>query len=55
MADGGEAGEGRRRAFGDKFGFMDEADVDLLQLDPLSELVGFARQPVCIPLENTEG
>ncbi len=41
MADGGEAGKGRRRVFGDKFGFFDEADIDLPQLEPLSELVDF--------------
>ncbi len=55
MADGGEAGEGRRRVFGDKFGFLDEADIDLLQLEPLPELVDFGRQSVCIPLEDAEG
>ncbi len=53
--DGGETGEGRRRVFGDKFGFLDEADVDLLQLEPLPELVDFGRQPVCISLEDAEG
>ncbi len=55
MADGGEAGEGWRRVFGGKFGFLDEADIDLLQLEPLSELVDFGRQSVCIPLEGVEG
>ncbi len=46
--------ESRRWVFGDKFGFSDEADVDLLQLEPLSELVDFGRQSVCIPLEDAE-
>ncbi len=34
---------------------MDQTDVDLLQLKPLPELVGFARKPVCIALEDAEG
>ncbi len=53
-ADGGEAGEGWRRVFGDKVGFLGEADIDPLQLEPLSELVDFGRQPVSIPLEDAE-
>ncbi len=55
MAGSGEAGEGRRRVFGVKFGFLDEADIDLLQLKLLSELVDFGRKPVCIPLKDAVG
>ncbi len=55
MAGGGEAGESRFRVFGVKFGFLDEVDIDLLQLKPMSELVDFGRKPVCIPWEDVEG
>ncbi len=55
LADGGEAGEGRRRVFGRKLRFLDQTDVDLLQMKPLSELVDFGRKPICIPLEEAEG
>ncbi len=55
LTDGGEAGEGRRRVFGSKLRFLDQADGDLLQLKPLPELVDFGRKPVCIPLEDAEG
>ncbi len=53
--DGGEAGAGRCRVLGNRFGFLDEADIDLLQLEPLSEVVGFGREPLCIPLEDAKG
>ncbi len=55
MADGGEAREGRRRVFGDKFRFLVKAYINLLQLKPLSEVMDFGRKPVCIPLEDAEG
>ncbi len=55
MTDGGEAREGRYRVFGIEFRFLDQADVDLLQLKPLPELVDFGRKPVCILLEDAEG
>ncbi len=41
--------EGRRRVFGD------QADINLLQLKPLSELMDFGRQSACIPLEDAVG
>ncbi len=53
--DRGEAGEGRCRVFGSKLRFLDQTDVNLLQLKPLPELVDFGRKPVCIPLEDAEG
>ncbi len=53
--DGGKAGEGGRWFFSDKFCFLNKANIDLLQLWPLSELVSFGRMPVCIPLEDAEG
>ncbi len=54
MADGGEAREGRCRIFAVELRFLDQTDVDLLQLKPLPELVDFGRKPVCIPLEDAE-
>ncbi len=52
MADGGEAGEGQRRAFGNKLRLLDPTDFELLHLKPWPELVDFGRKPVCIPLED---
>ncbi len=53
--DGAEAREGRCRVFGSKLLFLDQTDVDFLQLEPLPGLVNFGRKPVCIPLEDAEG
>ncbi len=55
MEDGGKAGEGRCQALRDSLFILDKADINLLQLKPLSELVDFGRKPVCIPLEDAEG
>ncbi len=41
--------------FRERFCFLDKANINLLQLKPLSELVDFGRKPVCIPLEDVEG
>ncbi len=45
----------RCRVFGSKLHFLDQTDVDLIQLKPLLELVGFGKKPICIPLEDAEG
>ncbi len=39
LADGGDAQEGRCRVFGVELRFLDQTDVNLLQLKPLPELV----------------
>ncbi len=55
MADGGEAREGQCRVFGVELLFLDQTDVNLLQLKPLPELVDSGGKPVGIPLEDAEG
>ncbi len=53
--DGGEAREGRCRIVGVEVRFLDQTDVDLLQLKPLHKLVDLSRKPARIPLEDAEG
>ncbi len=55
LADCGEDRKGRRRVFVDKFCFLDNLGINLLQLKPLSEFMDFGRQPACIPLEDAVG
>ncbi len=43
------------RSYEIRFFILEKADINLLQLKPLSELVDFGRKPVCIPLEDAEG
>ncbi len=50
MAYSGEAGVG----FLEIRFFLDKANINLLQLKPLSEVVDFGRKSFCIPLEDVE-